>query len=333
MRGCWAQAKDLALVYVVAMVVSVIVLVAAVYLHVNAPQWEAPATFLSLGLGLASAVWWFRAKRKFWPAGMPSALLLAFSFGSALLHGWQAQAKAIVYVGLGAGIVVLLVLGHRLSRRVEAAMRGHGDEPGVDPLFRTNVHFRDDGERITVYPRRGPLLAHCAYQGTLLTACAAAPEVMTIDRVDVVWALRLGTALFALTLSLAFARLVMRRPTLVVGPDGIVDHGSLFVSGVGLLRWDEIVSIETDSERTLQQPLLYLRVIVAHAPAIRKRQPLWKRAMLLGMPPAQFRIWRGLLNVPAEELIRQIQRYVETHAPPGWLDDEEEDEAAPYPAQ
>jgi len=44
-------------------------------------------------------------------------------------------------------------------------------------------------------------------------------------------------------------RLAIRKPSLVVGPDGIFDDGTLIWSGVGLLRWNEILAVTPDARK------------------------------------------------------------------------------------
>ena len=49
----------------------------------------------------------------------------------------------------------------RITRRMKSAMRAIGEEINGDPLFRREAHFRDDGQRIAVYPRRRRLVIDC----------------------------------------------------------------------------------------------------------------------------------------------------------------------------
>jgi hypothetical protein len=118
-------------------------------------------------------------------------------------------------------------------------------------------------------------------------------------------------------------RLLVHKPTLIVGPDGILDQGSLLVTGRGLLRWDELLTVRSFATRSGFASNQYLLILVPNGRAIRRRQPLWKRTLMLllsQVSPFQVTIWQGLLDVPANELATQIDRYVQTHAPPGWLE-------------
>ena len=145
--------------------------------------------------------------------------------------------------------------------------------------------------------------------------------------------------IFACLLFLPFLsslyHLLIHTPTLVVGPDGIFDHGSLLVTGRGLLRWDEMLTVAPYTTSSGGVTNRYLLIVVPNGRAIRQRQLLWKRALMLllgQVSPFQLTIWQGLLNVPATELARQIDHYVRTHAPPGWFEVNDAKDAD-HPAQ
>src|SRR5262249_48981096 len=92
------------------------------------------------------------------------------------------------------------------------------------------------------------------------------------------------------------------------------------VTGMGLLHWHEILRVTANAPTAGRAAQEYLRILVTDARAIRARQPQWKRLTLrvLWQPPSCFRIASELLDRPADELARQIEQYVATHAPPGW---------------
>jgi hypothetical protein len=308
---------------------------AVIYVHENASQWEPLAIFVSFGLGLMPAIWYFRARRYGWWVGILSGVLLTFSFGSALAHGWRTQALALVNVGMAVGVVVMFVLMYRIRRNVESAMRDLGQALNGDALFRSDLIFRDDGERIVVYPNRGLLLLYSAAQALFLAIMGA---VLAFVPIDNIW-IRCGLGFLAVLMGLVFlatlSRVVVRRPTLVVGPDGILDHGSLIATGMGLIRWDEILGVRPNFSSAGGVKQRYLSILVTDAPAIRKRQPPWKRIAsrtIVSSPLSMFDISQRLLTVPAEDLAEQIKRYVETHAPPDFFADEQDDEEpAPPP--
>src|SRR6185437_15214203 len=82
---------------------------AAIYMHENAPQWEALAVFVSLGLGLLPVFWYWRFRRYGWVVAIISGLFLTFSFTAALLHGWELVALALVNVAVIVLVVVMSV--------------------------------------------------------------------------------------------------------------------------------------------------------------------------------------------------------------------------------
>ena len=64
-----------------------------------------------------------------------------------------------------------------------------------------------------------------------------------------------------------------------------------------------------------------LGIIVTDAAAVRKRQPLLKRALGFlgqGRLPSMIVVTRPMLDRPPSELAVQIKRYVSLHAPRGW---------------
>jgi hypothetical protein len=129
--------------------------------------------------------------------------------------------------------------------RYESALRAAGEELNGDQPFHTAVLFRDDGVRITVYPRRWRLILIALLQTALLTGIGVAFAFIRVDELQqwLLWGLLGMLAGLLLAAFLAtLTRLAIRCPSLVVGPDGLFDGGSLIASGVGLLRWDEILA-------------------------------------------------------------------------------------------
>lgn len=315
-RGC---IEDIA-AYAVAMLAIVIGLPAAVYIHVNAPQWEGPAVFTSLGLGILPALWYWRFRRYGWVVAILAAVLLATSLGLALFHGWETQAMALIIVAAIALAVFIFVGLARLERSFEARMRARGRELNGDPLFRRAVLFRDDGQRITVYPRRRRLFFMCVGQAAILAALGCAFAFLRVDN-PVLW---VGLGLLTLILISVFLatlyRLVILRPSLEIGPDGIRDSGSLLWTGVGLVRWDNILAVFPTIRTAGRINYRYLDIMVSDLPAIRKRLPLLKRLVLSNTYThmSQILIGQSLLETPVEALAEQIAQYIEDHAPPGW---------------
>ncbi len=318
---------------------------AAVYVHEHVRQWEAPAVFVSLGLGMLPAVWYFRTKRFEWLAGIVSVVLLGFSLMSAFLHGWKDQAQVVIGIAGCVFFAVVVILTFRIRRRVTSTLRALDEEMnGVAP-FRRDVLFRDDGERITVYPSWRRLLPQCglmvcflAIFGGIFVAFFADitnGHRHTRDVTELIVMLVVGflEGVLVVVFVAMLYRLAIRRPTLVIGPDGISDHGSLYGTGVGLLRWHEIVSVAPYANSSSRVAQRYLDIVVTDAAAVRRRQPLWKRIplRLIKLSPWSIGIWQGLLSVPVDDLAGQIDNYVKAHAPSGWFGEEQEadDDATP----
>lgn len=310
------------------MLIFVPTFLAAASVHEHARQWEAPAVFVSLGLGLIPAIWYLRTKRHGWPAAIVSGVLLCFSFAAALFHGWESQALALVVACFVALFVAITAFGWRVTRRTESALRTLGEELNGDPHRGGDTLFRDDGERITVYPNRRSLFFQCVFQGAFLAVIGAIAWLMRPGNPLVQIAIIVLFVLLALSFLTMLTRLLIRRPTLVVGPDGISDHGSLFGAGTGLLRWDEILDVSPLVRPAGLVTHRYLAILVTDMRAIRKRQALWKRGALrfTALAPSTLTIWQGMLDVPIGDLVVRISDYAEAHAPPGWYERGKDDD-------
>ncbi len=330
-RGCLEPVRDFAIV----MVVVILALFAAGYVHEYAAQGGPAAIFGSLVPGVVLTLLYFRGRRPGWLKGLMGivgGMFLAFSFGLAVFHGWEVQAEVVVGIGMVlvlVGIAILLVRAmghfHKAMEMINVATQdpahGHG-----------TALFRDDGERIVVYPNRRRLLLQGLFQALLLAGLgsilAFAPP---LDTPLVWWAMWLLTYLLLTVFLAGLYRLLIRTPTLFVGPEGILDNGSLLATGRGLLRWEEIhtvIPLATTSAGIVNTRSLL--IVAPNGRAIRQRQPLWKRVLMLlldQVSPFQLTIWQGLLDVPADELASQIARYVQTHAPPGWIELDDDIEA------
>ena len=331
MWGCLERVRDWAII----MVVIIPACVAAAYVHENAARWEPAAIFGSLVPGVVLTLLYLRSGHPGWRMGLlgtVGGLFLTFSFTLALFHGWEVQELVVVGIGSVLVLVGIAILLSHASWRVHRAMEvlnvatqdpahGHG-----------TALFRDDGERLVVYPNRRRLLLQVAFQALVLAglggALAFAPPR---DTPLVWWAIWLFTYLLLTMFLAGLSRLLIRTPTVIVGPEGILDHGSLLATGRGLLRWDEIHTViphATMSGGRINNPSLL--IVVPNGRAIRQRQPLWKRVLMLFLVqvnPFRLIIWQSLLDIPANELATQIARYVETHAPPGWIEPDEDKNA------
>jgi hypothetical protein len=128
-------------------------------------------------------------------------------------------------------------------------------------------------------------------------------------------------------------RLAIRKPSLVVGPDGIHDDGSLLGSGVGLIRWDEILAVYPTTISQSRVKRRYLVIMVTDFRALRRRLSFLKRLTLWSNIYARMSlllIMQMMLETPVDDLTQQIVHYVEGHAPPGWREGAQAD-GAPTP--
>ena len=213
--------------------------------------------------------------------------------------------------------------------------------------------FREDGERIVVYVNRGALLRRLALQAAAVAVLAALViwlhEINTDDPRPALAALVFGIVVVygSIVIVLSIVRMAARTPTLIINADGIVDNGSLLVTGRGLLRWNEILGVREYSIDLSKVPwrlrMAYRKMIgsleidLADYPAVRVRQPLWKHALATfasgGKQPLGLRILPSLLDRPAAELVAQVNEYIKRHAPPDswhsrrYEDDEDADES------
>lgn len=337
-RNWWADLKENLRALGVIVVAIGIDLPAALFVHDKAAAAEPVAIFISLGLGLACPAWYLRTRRRGWLVTLISTTLLAFSLASALLHDrLVAGAIFIVLISVAStalviASVVVSVMLHRRMRRLDRALESEVREVGNEvfgegPLKREGL-FRDDGQRLVVYPSRWRLLGQCALQMLALGGFAAIYAFVPMGNVLIRVALLVLLGLLAFVLAAGLVRLIRRAPALVVGPDGIRDGGSLIATGMGLLRWNEILGVTVAARTEGWVTRKYLSILVTDVQAIRQRQPVWKRfaLIIIRQPPSMVSISPLLMDRPADELVRQIEQYAREHAPadwPTWMEDED----------
>lgn len=323
-RGCLEPVRDFAIF----LVVVIPAFSAGVYVHVNAAQWEPAAIVGSLVPGMALTLPYLRSGHPQWRMGLLGllgGLFLSFSFTLALFHGWETQALVVVGIGLGLLFVAMAILLARITWRF------HRDMEMINSATQDPAHghgtalFRDDGERVIVYPNRRRLLLQGIFQALLLVGVGGfLAFVPPRDTPFLRWSLWIFAYLLLIVFLAGLYRLLIRRPTLIVGPDGMLDNGSLLVTGRGLLRWEEIHMVLPDVTTSAGFVTnRYLLIVAPNGRAIRQRQPLWKRMLMLllvQVSPFRLTIWQGLLDVPVDALATQIDHYVQTHAPQGWIE-------------
>ncbi|HEX2349866.1 MAG TPA: hypothetical protein VHI51_15640, partial [Ktedonobacterales bacterium] len=240
----------------------------------------APIVWAALALGAVSILGYFRFHLNGWLVCALAGFTLGLAFGVSLIEGWGAQvqvaldvAKVALLVGSVAVIIGVIDFSVRMSRRVYAPLREGLREIGEQ--IHTDALFRDDGERIVVYPRRWRLLRLIVGQVVFVVACALGVWWAMSNAANPIVTIGLGffLALIAFILLLNLVRLIIPGPTLIIGPDGVLDRGSQIVTGRGLLRWDELIAV---SEYTYKANMLsptnrWLMILLTDARAVRDR--------------------------------------------------------------
>lgn len=296
------------------------------WVYSNANAWAAPFAIAGLVILVLSGVISFRLRKHSWLLTAPVGFGAALSTGLAMLDGWNAQIQAafdiinvVAIVGIGVVVAIFIAMFVALwrARRADENLISEAQED-----IRSDVPFRDDGERIEVYPARRKMLRPI-FSGVVLVAFSVGIVVAMLKGGALFLAVVMGVTLGAfsmLTLALWLIRLVMWAPSLVIGPDGIVDRGSAIVTGRGLLSWNEVLGVLEEERKMRFATYHHLGIALVNMRAIRARQPLWKRPLLLlfgQMSAIHIIVVQSLLNMPAAQLAARIETYAREHAPPG----------------
>lgn len=291
-----------------------------------ADSWAGPFAIAGLVILALSMVGFFRMRRYEWILYAPFGFGAALSLGLALVNGWDAQIQeavdiigVIAVVGIAVAVAIFIAMFAALWRKRRA------DEDIItaeQDVIRSDVPFRDDGERIEVYPARRKMLRPM-FSSVVLVAISVGIVVAMLKGGALFPAVVMGVTLGAfstLTLALWLIRLVMRSPALVIGPDGIDDRGSAIATGRGLLSWNEVLGVLEEERKMRFATYHHLGIALVNMRAIRARQPLWKRpllAMFGQMSALHIIIAQSLLDRPAQQLVTQIETYANEHAPAG----------------
>ena len=132
--------------------------------------------------------------------------------------------------------------------------------------------------QIVVYPNRVKLLGNalaCSLATPIfLLVClllasgtdAPPPELgilgIILTVIEIIGRLLIGAVMLACALVLAevvvciIYRILVRKPSVIIDSDGIIDQCSLIAGGLGLIRWDEIESIALYAYRKKSEVLL-----------------------------------------------------------------------------
>ncbi len=308
------------------------------FVNDNFDAWAGPLTWAALVVGILASVSYF------WP-GIPGWLVApvigfttGFCFVESAINGWDNQfltglfiLKVIYIVGSIGLFVGTIWWTLRLNRSVHTITRAIGEE------IRTDYLFHDDGQRIVIYADKLRVFRQVAISTVLLAVTVAGFKwALTTGQnwIPVICLVGLG-ALFVMLEVAWVVRLARQDPTLVIGPDGLLDNASMIGYGRGLIHWDEIINVFV-YERKAQLGITYhlLTLLMTDMTRLRNHMPRWKRMLGAGnatnMGMVQFS--RSLLDRPPDVLAGEIKRYVAEHAPKGWnspliADEDERDEA------
>jgi hypothetical protein len=292
-------------------------------------------------LGSGVGAWSTRRSSFAWIFASPAGFAGGFCFELALLEAWSGWIQiALALIELAVSVAVMAIVAredHRVAqikRDILSEVREVAEAEGLG----TESLFREDGERLMVYADKGGLIYQTFKQlvggaimvGGYLWARATILTGFWLIAIGLCIAFLMGIALIIMLLTLI--RLAMRSPTLIINADGIVDKGSLIVTGRGLLRWNETLGVDDMTLDMRKVPLSQramataingaLDIDLADFAAVRRRQPLWKRAISPftgGSQPLGPRIRRVFLGQPAEQIVADINDYIKRHAPlDGW---------------
>jgi hypothetical protein len=211
----------------------------------------------------------------------------------------------------------------------------------IGEQIQTDYLFRDDGQRIVVHADKLRVLRQLTMTTVLLAVTVAGFKWAfdTSQNWILLICLALFGALFVMTEVAWAVRLVRKDPTLVIGPNGLLDNASMIAYGRGLIQWDEIVNVFVyDQKAQLGITYHYLTLLVTDMTVLRNRMPRWKRMLGAGNATnmGMVRISRSVLDREPAALAAEIKRYVAEHAPKGWrsplIESVDEGEGEPTPA-
>jgi len=207
-----------------------------------------------------------------------------------------------------------------------AALREVRDLLKDEVRQRPEVIFRDDGERIVVYPTRWQLTAHATLAASIAFLSFGALLVFRFDDMRPVVALGAFGIIGLIGLVPDLMRLAPRRPALIVTSAGIEDHASLHVVGTGLIPWREIGGVYSTPGDLLHGRFAALVIITRDEEALLARQHPFKRSLLRLMSRFNFgdiHISSLLLSEAPAAVAARINAFVKTHAPPNYVEPED----------
>lgn len=172
--------------------------------------------------------------------------------------------------------------------------------------------------QIVVYPSRARLLRYALLYLVIEALCAPLVAVWTQGMITASWAQRAmflpvwaagacATIALGMLLPLTIYRVLVRKPSVVVTDDGILDRCSLIAGGLGLIRWHEIAAIYPFEWK---EGASFLVVEPADPPAVRGRRGplarLFLRAITLNLS-TDIGLPQWLCSMKSHELWTLIQ--------------------------
>lgn len=215
--------------WVLAIAMAFLALAPGAYVTDHLSAWAAPLVWLAIAVGLLASLANFWSKLPGWIVLAILGFVTSFCFVVSLTEGWQTQVFAaiaigriVIVVGSIALVIGTVVIAWRVNRSTTAVLRAVGEQ------IRSDALFRDDGERIIVNVGRGRLLGLITLQAAFIAAVAWGFRwALTLDANPLVlWALGALLGVIVFFMALNIARLLMRSPTLIVGPDGLLDNAT-----------------------------------------------------------------------------------------------------------
>ncbi len=245
------------------------------------------------------------------------------SWLTALGNAWV----LIAVWSLGLAVYIAVILRWRKRRRDAEPLAGEEDQS-----FAT---LPDDGQSITVYPKKSELALYIV-QLSLSTSINIAfyawlwshSQYQTGVIVRAIFGLICGAILLSIVIRLLFsvARLFSHTPILIVDAAGITDNATFIGAGMGLIPWHEIRQFFIYDRGIYSRgsflQILSMRtlIIVAKNQTLVRQRPLWKRWLhSFNISPSHVvRIPEFLFSMPLEEVRAQIEEYARTHGQTLW---------------
>jgi hypothetical protein len=258
------------------------------------------STMLSAGLLDIAGLWWASA-----------GVMLTYIAGTVLFPPWGTHIRRMQDA-----------VSTWEPEEIEPAESGEPADTAEPQVWRSAAHQRewDAVERhqgIVVYPDKRKLLgigilalAFCA--GLLFWIVALTRNGVPHDPgyiVGFILSILLVPIIFGFGVLVTFYRLISRTPALVVDDQGIRDNISVYLGGVGMLRWEEVAALFPFSERAGFPNYRYLAIAPRDVEAVLFRQGFLTRAFMKRIAeryPAPIIIPQRVLPMKVDDLLAQI---------------------------